>query len=111
MRRVRLDRPVSPGATLARDVTGSAGEVIARAGHALNVGTLRALEVRGVTWCYVDDRWSEQIAMTPLDGGRASVRPLLREFEQCLEDVVAPLLTLSTQRASMSCAESRRPHR
>ena len=99
MRRVRLDRPVSPGATLARDVTGSAGEVIARAGHALNAGTLRALEVRGVTWCYVDDRWSEQIAMTPLDGGRASVRPLLREFEQRLEDVVAPLLTLSTQRA------------
>lgn len=99
MRRLRLDRPASPGALLARDVTGPGGEIIARAGHPLHDRTLRALQGRGVTWCYVDDLWSEGIAVTPLDSGHGSVRAPLREFERRLADVVASLVTLSTQRA------------
>lgn len=99
MRRLRLDRPASPGATLARDVTGPAGEVIARAGRSLNDATVRALVGRGVTWCYVHDRWSEGMALIPLDSGRRTVRPWLRVFERRLADAVAPLVTLSTRRA------------
>jgi len=99
VRRLRLDRPVASGATLARDVTGSGGEIIARAGHALSDRTLRALTGRGVSWCYVEDAWSAGIASRPLDNGHGTVRHLLREFEQKLAEVVAPLVTLSTQRA------------
>ncbi|MFA7248507.1 MAG: HD domain-containing phosphohydrolase [Dehalococcoidia bacterium] len=99
MRRLRLDLPVSPGAKLARDVTGPAGEIIARAGHPLSDRTVRALRGRGVSWCYVDDAWGEHLELVPLDAGRGTVRPLLREIEQRIGDIVAPLVSLSTQRA------------
>ncbi len=99
MRRLRLDRPVSPGATLARDVTGPGGEIIARAGHALTDRTLQALKGRGVSWCFVNDRWGEGLDVVPLDSGRSTVRPLLRDFNQKVRELVAPLLNMSTQRA------------
>ncbi len=99
MRRLRLDRPVSPGATLARDIIGPAGEVLARAGHPVSARTFEVLQGRGVMWCYVDDRWGEGIAATPLDGGGATVRPLLRDFSRQIGILVAPLLNLSTNRA------------
>ncbi|MGE3857045.1 MAG: HD-GYP domain-containing protein [Dehalococcoidia bacterium] len=108
MRRLRIDSPVSPGATLARDVTGPNGEVIARAGHALTDRTLQALRGRGVAWCYVDDRWGEGLHAVPLDGGRETVRPLLRDFNRQARDLVAPLLNMSTQRA-LEAVRAQRP--
>jgi hypothetical protein len=99
VRRVRLDRPVSSGATLARDVTGPGGEIVARAGHALTDRAIQALSGRGVSWCYVHDRWSEGLQVVPLDAGAGSVRPLLKDFNQKIRDLVAPLLNLSTQKA------------
>ena len=73
MRRLRLDHPVAPRTLLARDVTGAAGEIVARAGHALSRRTLRALEGRGVRWCYVEDAWSAQVPLSPLDAGHARI--------------------------------------
>ena len=99
MRRVRIDRPVSPGATLARDVTGPFGGMIARAGHPLSRRTMHALVGRGVRWCYVDDFWGWDLDVTPLDAGHSSVRPLLRDIERRMTIAVAPLLKLSTGRA------------
>ena len=107
MRRLRLDRPVSPGATLARDVTGPGGEIIARAGHALTERTLQALKGRGVEWCYVNDRWGDDLHLVPLDAGQSTVRPLLRDFNQKIADLVRPLLNLSTQRALEGLRTSR----
>ena len=64
---------------LACDVTGPAGEVIARAGLPVQL----------------------------LDGGRANVRPLLRDFEQKVADLVASCVSLSTQRALETVRKAR----
>lgn len=108
MRRIRLDRPVSPGATLARDIVGRAGEVLARAGHPVSSRTFDVLRGRGVIWCYIHDRWGEGIDATPLDSGGATVRPLLRDFSRQIGILVAPFLTLSTPRA-LETLRSARP--
>lgn len=108
MRRVRIDCPVAPGATLAREVTGANGEVIARAGHALTDRALHALRGRGVSWCFVHDRWGEGIHAVPLDGGRTTVRPLLRDLNRQVRDLVGPLVNLSTQRA-LEAVRAQRP--
>ena len=43
---------MSPGATLAHEVLGAAGESIVRPGYPLNQRGAEALLARGVTWCY-----------------------------------------------------------
>lgn len=73
----------------------------------MSARTFEVLLGRGVMWCYVDDRWGEGIAATPLDGGGATVRPLLRDFSRQIGILVAPLLNLSTDRALQALRSTR----
>lgn len=99
MRRVRLERALSPGARFAHDVVGTGGEVLARAGLPLTERAVRALAGRGVAWCFVDDRASTGVRLAPLDGGGAAVRAVLSALEAGIAEAVAPLLALPTSRA------------
>ncbi len=99
MRRMRLDGAATPGATLAHEVIGPAGEVVAGAGYPLTRRTADALLARGVSWCFVEDAASAGAVIAPLDGGGGAVRAVLRSFSSRISEVAAPFMTLPTARA------------
>ena len=99
MRRVRLDRAVSPGAALAHEVIGPAGEIIARVGYPLHQRGVEALLARGVTWCYVEDAASAGIVLRPIDGGGGAVRAILRSVWSRVAEAAEPYATMHAAQA------------
>lgn len=99
MRRVRIEHAVAPGTVLARDVLGASGEVVARAGHELNLHSVHALAERLVVWCFVDDPLSAGLDVSPLDSEAGAVRSVLGSFHPRIIEVVESMLRLPTPRA------------
>lgn len=100
MRRLALTHRAAAGAPLARDVAGSTGEVLARAGHVLSDRVISALQQRGITTVYVDDAASAGIALTAITPRpvMASLEGLLNEFTVRLQKVVEPLVNQPTSK-------------
>ena len=99
MRRVRLDRAVSEGATLAHEVIGPGGEIIARTGYTLTQRTADALVARGVTWCFAEDAASAGAVIAPLDGGAGAVRAVLKSLWTRIADASTTFASMPTARA------------
>ncbi len=101
MRRVFLDGPGVAGATLARDVVGPGGEVLARTGHHLAARSVRALLEHGVSVAFVDDEAGAGVHAPPV----ADLPPIqeaqtaLRDLTQLLARRLAPWERQPTSRA------------